>query len=411
MSPIARSEPGRGRFLGFATDAESRRLLGMAAAARGWVAPEIRDGGLEAVHAAIEHGTPPGFLVIDLSAARAPLPAVNALAEVCAANTRVIAIGTQNDVGLYRGLKALGVADYLVKPLDGTLIDAALGAALEAAEPAAPAAGPARRAEIIAFVGSRGGAGATAIAASVATLLAASGRRVALLDLDFQGGSLALDLDSDPSPAIVPLLESPDRVDPVVVDQAFRDHPLGFRLLAADAALEASLAIEGDALLALVSAAAEGVDAVVIDLPRWLDRARRAVLRTADRVVLVTPPTLVGLRDARRIAGLASGLRAGQPPILVVNREGASAADLPRATFEEALGLPVHAWLPEEPRAAGAAASRGTTLAAAADPAGLGRGLAAVAALFVEPGTAPRTRGDGFFGRMRALTRALGRAR
>ncbi|WP_448585214.1 P-loop NTPase [Thermaurantiacus sp.] len=379
--PLPRPGAGPGPFLGFATDAESRRLLGMAAAAHGWSAPDIRDGNLEAVQTALESGPAPGFLVIDLSATRAPLPAVNALADVCPEGTRVIAIGTQNDIALYRGLRALGVEDYLLKPLDRGLLDAAIRVALErdgrmAPEPTTTS----RRAPVAAFVGSRGGAGTTALAAAVSALLAADGQRVTLLDLDFQGGSLGDDLDCEASPVIVQLLESPDRFDPVLLAQAFRRHALGFRVLAADAPIELSLTIESDALLALVAAASEDTDLLIIDLPRWLDRARRAVLRTVDHLVIVTPPTLAGLRDTCRMASLAAGLRAGQMPMIVVNREGASAAELPRTTFEDTLGLPVAAWLPEEPRAAARAAEVATTLATAAHPAGLGRGLATLAA-------------------------------
>lgn len=388
VSLAVADSPAPGQFLAFATDADSRQAIGMAAAARGW-APDVREGGLEAAHALLASGPPPAFLVVDLSAARAPLPAVDALADVCAPDTRVIAIGNQNDVALFRGLLALGVGDYLLKPIDKLGIGAAIDRLAQAPVEGVPRAhAPARPTTVAAFVGSRGGAGATSIAAAMAAILARSGQRVALLDLDLQGGSLALDLAADPSPALIQILESPDRVDPVVVGQALRPHPLGFRLLAVDAPIEAVPAIEGDALMALVQAAADMADLILIDCPRCLDRARRAVLRMVDRVVIVTPPTLAGLRDTRRMAGLLQSLRAGQQPLLVGNRVGAGAADLARSDFEQGLGGPLNHWLPEEPRAARHAAEAGVTLAERASRP-LARGLEALAGALVPEPLAP----------------------
>jgi pilus assembly protein CpaE len=363
MAAPSHAHPRAGRFIGFATDADSRQAIAMAAAAQGWAAPDVREGGLEAAHAFLSSEPAPAFLVIDLSAARAPLPAVDALADVCAAETRVLAIGTQNDVELFRGLLALGVGDYLLKPVDMKEIGAALDRMMERPPEGQGRTGAsARQATVAAFLGSRGGAGATALAAAAASCLARSGQRVALIDLDLQGGSLALDLASDPSPALLQILEAPDRVDPVVVEQALRPHPLGFRLLAVDAPIEAVPTMEGDALMALVAATMEMADVVVLDCPRWLDRTRRAVLRMVDRVVIVTPPTLPGLRDTRRVARLMQSLRAGQQPLLVGNRVGASAAELSRADFQQGLGQALDLWLPEEAAAARHAAERGLTL-------------------------------------------------
>ncbi|MCS6987737.1 MAG: P-loop NTPase [Sphingomonadaceae bacterium] len=382
-----------GGFLGVATDPDSRRAIAMAAAARGWDHPEVREGGVETAQALIAAGMVPDVLVIDLSLERAPLPAIDALADVCPAGVGVVAIGTQNDVGLFRGLLALGVADYLLKPVDAET----LGAAIDRLATAGPAPAvrpvmPVGRARTVAFAGVRGGAGASALAAATAAVLARQGRKVAVVDLDLQGGSLALDLGVEPTPGLVPLLERPDRVDPVVVGQALKSHRAGFHVLAVDAPAEAVLGVEADALLALVRAVAETVDLVVLDCPRWLDRARRAVLRTVDALAVVAPPTLPGLRDMGRVAGLARSLRAGQAPVLVVNRAGAFLAELERATFEEALGRRVDHWVPEDAPASRRAAERAETLAAgAASP--LGAALRRLADQLGPPAAATPTSG------------------
>ncbi|WP_448581178.1 hypothetical protein [Thermaurantiacus sp.] len=403
--PVPR--PAGGTFLGFATDADSRRAIAMAAAARGWASPEVLDGGLEAAHARLADGSAPGVLVVDLSSAKAPLPEIDALADLCDPDTKVIAIGTRNDVGLYRGLRSLGVADYLLKPVEYRELAAAIDFALEtsAAAPVTEVV-PKRQAFVVALVGSRGGAGTSVLAAALAARMAAEGLSTVLVDLDFQGGSLALDLDLEPSPAILGLLESPDRLDPLVVTQAMRPHRAGFRLIAADAPIEAGLAIEPDAVLALLAAAGADADIVIADLPRWLDRSRRAVLRTADRLAIITPPTLAGLRDTRRLVQLATGLRAGQRPLLVGNRAGAQGAELDWPDFGSALGMPIDVLLPEDPAAARAAAEGATTLAATASPA-LARALAKLASALQPESALPTSPGLGRW--QRRLARLLGR--
>lgn len=398
--------PAARPFLGFATDAESRRAIAMAAAARGWDSPEVLEGGLEVAHARLAAGSAPGFLVIDLSASKAPLPEIDALADLCDADTRVIAIGTRNDVNLYRGLRDLGVADYLLKPVDYAVLAAAIDAALEtAAAPPAAAMAPAREAHVVALVGARGGAGTSALAAALAQRMAAAGLAAVLVDLDFQAGSLALDLDLEPSPAILPLLESPDRLDPLVVTQAMRAHRSGFRLLAAEAPFETALSVEPDAVLALLAAAGADADVVIADLPRWLDRTRRTVLRTADRLVLVTPLTLAGLRDTQRMVTLATGLRAGQRPVLVGNRAGAHAAELDSRDFAAFLGTPLDVLLPEDPAAARAAAETAATLGDTGSPA-LARPLDSLAAA-LQPAAAMAVAARPASGRLGALVAGL----
>jgi pilus assembly protein CpaE len=353
------------RFIGFATDAHSRKELAMAAASRGWLQSEIREGSLADAHAYVAATAPPALLVIDLSGNKAPLASVDALADVCAADTRVLAIGTANDVALFRGLRALGVQDYLLKPLDPLLLRGALDMLIEGV-PAAPApAASVNKARVLVFTGARGGAGTTTLAIATAAMLAEDkARRVLFLDLDLQTGSAALDLDLEPSPGLAAILGSPDRVDQTLVDSALRPHPLGFSLLTAQEPADLQLTLEPEGVLALLAAIGARADMLVIDLPRRFDQAARAVLRVADSVVIVTPQSLSGLRDTKRLAGLITGLRAGQQPLFVANRCGQSTAELSQSDFERGLGVPLTARISDAPRMVAKAALKATAVSA-----------------------------------------------
>ncbi len=392
-------------FVGFVRDAPSRKAIGMAAAARGWAAPDIREGNLEAAQAHVATMVAPAFLVIDLSDCPAPLGAVDALADLCPEGTRVLAIGTQNDVQLYRGLKALGVSDYLLKPLDPAALEEAIAEAhLEGGQGPRPASRKPHKGQVVAVIGARGGVGATAMALALAHLAAGSGQRTMLFDLDLQGGTVALDLDVEPVSGLRAILESPDRVDGQLLESLARVHALGFRLLAAEEPAEMHIKIRPESVLALVATLSATHDLVVVDLPRRLDRSVRSVLRTADRVVAVTSLSLAGMRDTRRLAALLAGLRAGQRPLIVANRVGASRAEVALADFEQALDGRIDLLVDDMPAVAARAAAGAVPLSAAASG---GRsaeslqrlaGLVAPAAGVVEE-AAPRS----LWGRLRAL--------
>jgi pilus assembly protein CpaE len=393
-------------FIGFATDAPSRKIMGMAAAAAGWAAPDIREGGLEAAHAHMAACAEPAVLLVDLSGTDAPLGAVDALADLCPADSRMIAIGTRNDIHLYRGLKAMGVSDYLLKPLDPDALLEAIAALRSEASALAPASGRAReRGRLMAFIGARGGVGTSTLAVAAASLLAREGeQRVTLVDLDLQTGTLGLDLDAEPSTALANILESPERLDEILVASTARAHPLGFRLLAAEEPLQKSLVVRPESVQALVAHMLAQEDLVLVDLPRRLDQAVRSVLRIADRVVIVATPSLAGLRDMRRLADHVAGLRAGQRALLVANRVG-GAADVPIADFEVGLGARLDCLVADAPALAARAAGAATSLAAIAGKRAPGPDLARLAGLLEQSPeraeAAPSARG--LLARLRSL--------
>ena len=392
------------RFVAFATDAHSRVILANVAASRGWLAAEIREGDLEAAHSYIAATAPPAVLLIDIGDCVAPLEAVDSLADVCAADTRVLAIGTCNDVALFRGLRALGVCDYLLKPLNEADLQAAFDAAMAEALPAPPASQgqAARKPEMFAFVGARGGCGATTVAISTAAVLAeVAGQRVVLVDFDLQAGSAALDLEAESSPGFAALLESPDRVDQLLVDAALVPHALGFSMLTAEEPIDRPLRVQPEAVQALLAAVATGADIIVVDLPRRLDRAARAILRTADRVAIVTPMSLAGMRETRRLASFVTGLRAGQRPLVIANRSGETGAEVARSDFEKGIGGRLDIMLPHAPRLAAKATEKATALVHVSGNAALAVGLRRVATELCSAGVAKHDGSIGLFHRLK----------
>lgn len=364
MIPLVAAE-GALPFLAFADDAHSREILRVVAAARDWGGGAILPGNIGDAHAHVAAGAAPSRLVIDIANIEAPVQAVDALAEICSAGTRVLAIGTRNDVSLFRDLRRLGVADYLLKPLDGETLATALAAMDDV--PAAMRAVP-QMAQVIGFMGARGGAGTTAMALSVAHLLATRphGRRVLLFDMDFQTGSSSLDIEAEVSPGLAAWMQTPDRLDQALVDAALRPHRTGFQLLSAHEPLDRSPALTAEAIQALLTAAGSSADYILVDMPRRLEVAERALIRLADRMAIVTPMTLAGLRDTQRLSAFITGLRAGQRPLVIANRVNETVGEVTPADFARALGAAPAAAIPYQPKYAGHAAERAQPLSAVA---------------------------------------------
>ena len=144
------------------------------------------------------------------------------LAEVCEPGVTVIAIGDRNDVGLFRDLINSGVSDYLVKPVPPALLQKSLVGVVESA---AQGRQNPRMGRLIAVTGSRGGVGSTMLATNLAWSIAnRHRRRVALVDLDLQFGTVALSLDLEPCHGLAEALEQPGRIDGLFIDRLMVQH-------------------------------------------------------------------------------------------------------------------------------------------------------------------------------------------
>jgi pilus assembly protein CpaE len=357
-------------LLALVQDEPTRDCVRQAVLQLGWPADAVRPGGVAEASALLAGSPPPDLLLVDVSAAADAAAAMDALAEVCAPQTRVVAIGAVNDVALYRRLIHMGVSDYLVKPTTPELVADAVQRAVQVG-PAAPAPGAAKTARVVALIGARGGVGTTTVATSTSWALAQEQRqRTVLVDLDLQFGSVALSLDIEPGRGLREILSSPERIDSLLIGSASRQQGERLRVLGAEEPLEADIELGGEGLLALLDCLREGADVIVIDTPRRLDGLSRAALAHADIVGVVTDLTLPGLRDTQRLLKALGGLRSEGEVLVVANRAGGVAGEVPQSEFERGIGVKLDVIAPFDPKAAAAAAEQGKPLLAAA-PSGL----------------------------------------
>ena len=235
------SLPGDGGLLAVVADNVTRETVSRVAEQQGWPHARIERGGIGAALVAVEAAAP-RLLLVDLSDAGDPVAALDALAEGCPPDMAVLAIGTVNDVALYRRLIGMGVADYLVKPVSAEALQEALLRAAAPPQRDAPVApGEARPARVVAMVGARGGAGTTTAAIATAwCMVHDQGLRVTLLDLDLHFGSLALQLDLEARRGLGEALQNPERIDALLLAGAMSSESERLRVLAAEGPLKIS---------------------------------------------------------------------------------------------------------------------------------------------------------------------------
>jgi pilus assembly protein CpaE len=320
----------------------------------------IQMGGLTAAVEAYQSSPTPNVIMLESeSRGEDILAGLDQLANYCDPGTRVVIIGSMNDVTLYRELVRRGVSDYLIAPV-GTLqvVRAVCGLF------SAPDAKPVGR--IIAVVGAKGGVGASTIAHNIAFAIARDLMLDSVVtDLDLAFGTAGLDFNQDPPQGIAEAVFSPDRIDTAFVDRLLAKCTDHLSLLAAPATLDRVYDFGADAFDSIFDSLRATVPCIVLDVPHQWTGWSKQTLIGADDILIVAAPDLANLRNTKNLYDF---LKAARPndhrPLYCLNQVGVpkrpeiKAADFAKALDDEPIVI-----LPFEPQVFGAAANNGQMIA------------------------------------------------
>jgi pilus assembly protein CpaE len=336
-----------GKVLAYVADAATEAALRQVAAPMLLTDFEIRRGDVRSAARDLARQRSPDLLIVDLSGIDLPIGAMESLSQVCEPSVTVVAIGDRNDVALYRNLRALGVAEYLFKPLPADQVEAMFGRAMGAA---ASGQATGRQGKLIAVTGARGGVGTTTVAVNLASYLADIGRRrIALVDLDLHTGTVALHLNLKPGPGLREAIESPDRVDSLFLERAMQPASDRLDVLAAEEPIVPAIVQDSKAVMDLLELLRSQYHYVILDVPHGLVGASRDVLDQAALRIVVADGTLAGARDALRLRGSFESAGMSRPTLVLHNRAGAPGALKP-TEFDRALGAAADGVLENRPK-------------------------------------------------------------
>jgi pilus assembly protein CpaE len=240
---------------------------------------------------------------------------------------------------------------------------------------------PAATGQVIAFLGCKGGSGATFTAANVAHLIAADGQhRVALIDLNLQFGDALLFISSASPPSDVAAVASNiERLDADLLRSAMLQVSPGLHVLAAPEDPAQSSTVTAAHIQAIVQLARSVFDVVVIDAGRSLSSVTLQALDLADRVYAVLQLTLPHVRDGKRLREVFRSL--GYPDTKVawiVNRHE-KGGQITLDDLRRTLGITDVMALPNQYEAVAASVNQGVPVAQIAPGNPITRSLRALA--------------------------------
>lgn len=292
---------------------------------------------------------------------------IEALGGVCHQNTSAIIIGPVNDVNLYRRLVAMGVSDYLVKPVKAAPLSDDIAAILLKKIGATGS-------RLISVMGGKGGVGTSLAAQTLAWATSGSLQQKTFL-LDAAGGwsTLSVGIGFEPATTLAEAVKAAaeNRADALsrMIHQA--SEKLFVLSSGVDTMLDDNISPEYyDRLLDYLM----GIyPIVIVDLSQSNAALRRIVLKKSHKILLLTAPSLPSVRATRTLLQEIKDLRGGsnEAAEVIVNMQGNSGKnEVSKAQIEQGLDRKIDIVLPYEADlfAAAESQSRKMTL----DKAGIG---------------------------------------
>ena len=172
--------------------------------------------------------------------------------------------------------------------------------------------------EVIVVTSGKGGVGKTTTAANIGTGIAATGRKVVVLDADIglRNLDVIMGLENRVIYDLVNVIEGNCRLKQALV----RDKHYENLFLLPAAQTRDKNSVTPEQMEKLCSTLKdEGFDYIIIDCPAGIEQGFKNAIAGADWAIVVTNPEVSAVRDADRIIGLleANGLA---DPKLIVNR-------------------------------------------------------------------------------------------
>ena len=237
----------------------------------------------------------------------------------------------------------LGVREFIPLPMTEDKLTSAI-------ERVAQSFGMGKKARIIHVIPTIGGCGSTTVACNVAASLAKGGKKTLLLDLDLIRGGVASYFDVRPRYTIADVMESAEKLDKQLLDNALTMHPgSGLAILARPDLPEDTQRVSQPGLNRLMSVLGRVFEYVVIDSVMSIDPIYATSIASADTNLLVMQLNVPSAKNAERFVGVLRRMGVESSKIrLVVNRYVKKGCDIEPDEVERSLGLKISWMVPND---------------------------------------------------------------
>lgn len=289
--------------VGISVDDEVWRFLGLFAGSTGLIQLRNRvgeDRGLDQDTILDSLGSPnPDICLIDFDKDRRGAAIIAERIHTALPDTAVFAVSSQTHPDAILEAMRSGCGEYLVKPIDREQLVKAV-ARIGARRRDKQEQG---RAQLLAFMGAKGGCGTTTLVTQFGALLSSSfSRNSLLLDLhpDFGDAALYLKLTKTRF-HFFELLENTDRLDADFLQSFVMRHSSGLDLIPApEGSVATRDALPPGALIHTLGFLRQRYEFILADLPPSLNEENLALIRDCDQLYLVTVAEVSAVRNVVR---------------------------------------------------------------------------------------------------------------
>lgn len=255
----------------------------------------------------------------------------------------------------------VGVREVISLPLSkSTLVDAVARVQQRAA-----VVKPIQKGNVLAFIGCKGGSGATFLATNLGYILAAAkGKKVALLDLNLQFGDASLFVsDNVPANTLADIAGSnASRLDAYFLASAMVQVLPNFGVLAAPEDPSRATEVKPEAIEVLLNLAKTHYDFVILDIGRSLNAITVKALDHADLIFTVIQQTLPFIRDANRELHSLQSLGYSKDKVRLIVNRCEEVGDIRLEDVERTLGVKVFKTIPNSYLAVSASVNQGVPM-------------------------------------------------
>jgi pilus assembly protein CpaE len=292
---------------------------------------------------------PNAGLIVDLSGD--PEGAIKAIEKVkqAAPYLFVAASNFHADADTTIACMRAGANEFLLQPIKRTEFRDAMGR-LERA-PRQTAGGESKLGKVYTFLGTRGGVGTTTLAVNFVSVLAQRKLSSVILDLDWIGNDVAMQLGASPQYTLTEVAENLERMDQALFEGFVTRDPLGFFMVGPPDALENRGHFSEHQFREFAAFLVEKYDAIVVDGGRAIsDEVVMAAAQVSAAIFLTIDQEFPSIRNAQRYISFLMRMGFNQDQIrVVVNRyskkPGANVATLEQ--IQQTLNQPVFYGIPQ----------------------------------------------------------------
>ena len=324
----------------------------------------------DAANAIASRGSTPTYILLDIGAmvTQDVLGHIDYMAQQCDPETRVVVIGDTNDITLYRELIQRGVLEYFPKPAQIPAIRNAL-----MAQKPTQSGKTAKKGEtecfVATFMSAASGDGSSTVALNTAYALAHTYQQpTVIIDMDYQFGMIARNLDQSSQFGIKDIFEYPDRIiDNTLIDKMLvsHQHEDNLKVIAAPNDLRVLPAIQPEVIRSLINTLKSQFKFIIIDLPHIWSPWVAAALSEANHSVIVAQLWLRSVTHSSRLLKGWRDIGLSQNDIsVVINRSGAKFKEAVTARdYERVCGMEIQFSLANDTKSIVSSENQGKTVA------------------------------------------------